>query len=85
MQRCTAQVCRGTERLGYVRQNKRPPFRVLVGSCRSCRVAFAARPHDREAVAEVLRVHEAVCPGGDRDGEIAEPFPEPPPSASARW
>jgi len=45
-----------------------------VGVCRRCGVRFAGRPHHRLAVLGVLRAHESVCPGGDRDAEWAAPY-----------
>jgi hypothetical protein len=47
---------------------------VPVGTCDRCGVTFVAKEDHYVAVREVLRVHEIVCPGGDRDGEWAAPF-----------
>jgi len=47
---------------------------VIVGHCSACGVAFGARRGQRNQVAHVLTVHERICPGGDRTGEVAFPF-----------
>ena len=56
--------------------SKRPagedPWRV--GVCTTCRVAFAGRPGEIVSVEHLLQVHERICPGGDRAGEIVMPL-----------
>lgn len=52
----------------------RTPSVVTVGHCSACGVAFAGRSRDRELVTHVLGVHEQICPGGDRAGEVARPL-----------
>lgn len=48
---------------------------VPVGVCERCGVTFLGTPAMQTAVAEVLRVHVLVCPGGGRHGEQVQPFP----------
>ena len=58
-----------------------PPHRRLrprpgvVGACTVCGVVFAGREAERGRVVEVLRVHQTICPGGSRAGEVVVPFP----------
>ena len=47
---------------------------VIVGHCSVCGVAFGARRGKRRQVSHLLVVHEQICPGGDRTGEIAFPL-----------
>jgi len=47
---------------------------VIVGRCSACGLAFAGRRGQRRQVAQVLSVHEEICPGGDRAGEVAFPL-----------
>jgi hypothetical protein len=55
---------------------KRMPRRSpsVVGSCAVCGVTFAASRERQAEAARVLRVHESICPGGQRAGEVATPF-----------
>jgi hypothetical protein len=46
----------------------------IVGRCAVCRVAFAAEPGAQDATRMVLRVHEQVCPGGNRLRETVMPL-----------
>ena len=46
----------------------------VVGACGVCGVQFAASRDRRAEAARVLRVHESICPGGQRSGEVATPF-----------
>jgi hypothetical protein len=48
------------------------PWRV--GECPTCRVAFAGRRGDVASVGHLLQVHERICPGGDRAGEVVMPL-----------
>ena len=51
------------------------PRRVFVaGTCAACGLAFAGPHRRRRVVAAVLRVHEEICPGGDRTGEVTFPL-----------
>ena len=47
---------------------------VIVGRCSACGLAFGARRGQRRQVAHVLGVHEEICPGGDRAGEVVFPL-----------
>ena len=55
---------------------RRVPHRApsVIGACAVCGVKFAASREHRAEVARVLRVHETICPGGHRSGEVATPF-----------
>ena len=55
---------------------RRVPRRApsVIGACAVCGVKFAASRKHRAEVARVLRVHETICPGGHRSGEVATPF-----------
>jgi hypothetical protein len=55
---------------------KRVPRRrpSVVGACGVCGVQFAASRERRAETARVLHVHESICPGGQRAGEVATPF-----------
>ena len=46
----------------------------VVGACGVCGVTFAASRERQAEAARVLRVHESICPGGQRAGEVATPF-----------
>ena len=46
----------------------------VVGACAVCGVTFAASRERLAEAAHVLRVHESICPGGQRAGEVATPF-----------
>lgn len=46
---------------------------ATVGSCEACGVTFLAQPAHAPSVREILRVHRAVCPGGERANEIVAP------------
>jgi hypothetical protein len=46
----------------------------VVGRCAVCQVAFAADDDGRDATLMVLRVHEQVCPGGNRRRETVIPL-----------
>jgi hypothetical protein len=56
--------------------SKRPggdqPWRV--GECAACHVAFAGRRREAVSVGHLLRVHQRICPGGDRAGEVVMPL-----------
>jgi hypothetical protein len=45
-----------------------------VGACGVCGVTFAGTTERAPDVRQVLGVHEAICPGGRRAGEIVTPF-----------
>ena len=55
---------------------KRVPRRrpSVVGACAVCGITFAAARERQAEAARVLRVHESICPGGQRAGEVATPF-----------
>jgi len=59
-------------RLLTKRVPRRPPS--VVGACAMCGVAFAASRERQAEAARVLHVHESICPGGQRAGEVATPF-----------
>lgn len=44
------------------------------GACTLCRVVFFARPDQFSGTREVIRLHESICPGGERLGEVAVPY-----------
>jgi hypothetical protein len=46
----------------------------VIGACAVCGVRFASTPARRAEIAHVLAVHESVCPGGDRAGEVVIPL-----------
>ena len=58
-------------RLLYPRTPRRPRS---MGICPGCGVMFAAPPGRDEETDEILRVHEAICPGGNRRGDLVTPF-----------
>jgi hypothetical protein len=45
-----------------------------VGACGVCGVTFAGTTERAPDVRQVLGVHERICPGGRRAGEIVTPF-----------
>ncbi|HJQ85422.1 MAG TPA: hypothetical protein VKA21_15150 [Candidatus Binatia bacterium] len=45
-----------------------------MGVCRACGVTFAAGDDQRAQAAKVLGVHQAICPGGRREGEVVRPY-----------
>jgi hypothetical protein len=50
------------------------------GACTLCRVVFFARPDQVTDTRALIRLHESICPGGERLGEVALPYePLPPP------
>jgi hypothetical protein len=51
-----------------------PPDRKVVGACAVCGVGFAASAGRRAHAEQLLRVHQSICPGGNRAGHIVEPF-----------
>ncbi|HYR96389.1 MAG TPA: hypothetical protein VEM57_06605 [Candidatus Binatus sp.] len=54
---------------------RRPPDDVWrVGECTTCRVAFAGRRTEVASLGHLLQVHERICPGGDRAGEVVMPL-----------
>jgi hypothetical protein len=55
------------------KRTPREPSRP-VGVCSTCGVEFVAPADRREHVEDVLRVHESICPGGRRGGDVASPF-----------
>ncbi len=59
-----------------MRTIKRAPRRApsVVGVCGVCGVKFAASRERQADAARVLRVHESICPGGQRSGRVAMPF-----------
>jgi hypothetical protein len=59
-------------RLLVSRRPRRPPR--TIGACRVCGVVFAASIERGEDTAQVLRVHERICPGGLRAGDVVTPF-----------
>jgi hypothetical protein len=42
--------------------------------CGACGVGFIGAHGDAHLLTEVLRVHEIICPGGERAGELVTPF-----------
>ena len=58
-------------RLLYPRTPRRPRS---IGTCPACGVMFSGSPGGDEETAEILHVHEAICPGGDRRGDLVTPF-----------
>ena len=46
---------------------------LAAGTCHACGVLFLTPPGADAVTREVLRIHEAICPGGRRAGEIAVP------------
>jgi len=59
-------------RLLAKRASRRAPS--VVGVCGVCGVKFAASRERQADAARVLRVHESICPGGQRSGRVAMPF-----------
>lgn len=53
---------------------------TAVGVCESCGVTFLAQATHVTSVREILRVHRAVCPGGDRTDEVVAPTETLPPT-----
>jgi len=54
----------------------RVPRRIQqpVGVCGACGVGFIA-PADRvDHAEEILRLHESICPGGERAGDVVHPY-----------
>lgn len=49
------------------------------GACTLCRVVFFARPDQVRGTRELIRLHESICPGGERLGEVALPYETMPP------
>lgn len=49
------------------------------GTCTSCRVVFFSRPDQMAGTRALLRLHESICPGGERLGEVAMPYEPSPP------
>jgi hypothetical protein len=45
-----------------------------VGACGVCGVTFAGTTKRAPDVRHVLGVHESICPGGRRTGEVVTPF-----------
>jgi hypothetical protein len=45
-----------------------------IGACATCGVQFAAMEEQRGNVEEILRVHQRICPGGRRGGEVIAPY-----------
>jgi len=58
-------------RLLYPRMPRRPRSTRV---CPACGVMFAGPPDRDEETAEILRVHEAICAGGDRSDDVVTPF-----------
>jgi len=50
------------------------PVRDAVRPCSACGVLFVGPPERRAHVEHILRVHERICPGGSRSGDVATPF-----------
>jgi hypothetical protein len=48
--------------------------REAVGACGVCGVVFEGTAERARDVRHVLEVHESICPGGRRAGEIVAPF-----------
>ncbi len=59
-------------RLLTKRVSRRPPS--VVGACGVCGIKFAASRGRQADTARVLCVHETICPGGERSGEVATPY-----------
>ena len=51
-----------------------PKGRDAVGACSVCGVVFEGTTERALDVRHVLKVHESICPGGRRTGEIVTPF-----------
>jgi hypothetical protein len=51
-----------------------PKGRDAVGACGVCGVVFEGTSERALDVRHVLDVHESICPGGRRAGEIVAPF-----------
>ena len=51
-----------------------PKGRDAVGACGVCGVVFEGTAERALDVRHVLDVHESICPGGRRAGEIVAPF-----------
>jgi hypothetical protein len=51
-----------------------PEPRGAVGACGVCGVVFEGTTERALDVRHVLDVHESICPGGRRAGEIVAPF-----------
>lgn len=49
------------------------------GACTLCRVVFFSRPDQVTHTRQLIRLHESICPGGERLGEVALPYEAPPP------
>jgi len=47
--------------------------RQTVGVCSRCGVRFAGPRNRVELAQRVLRAHERICPGGNRQSEVATP------------
>jgi hypothetical protein len=50
------------------------PGAVPVAACRRCGVRFVATPERTAETGAIVAAHEAVCPGGSRNGEVVDPF-----------
>jgi len=53
---------------------KRVSAPSVVGACGVCGIKFAASRGRQADTARVLCVHETICPGGERSGEVATPY-----------
>jgi hypothetical protein len=51
-----------------------PKGRDAVGACGVCGVVFEGTAERALDVRHVLEVHQSICPGGRRAGEIVAPF-----------
>ena len=51
-----------------------PKGRDAVGACCVCGVVFEGTIERALDIRHVLAVHESICPGGRRTGEIVSPF-----------
>jgi hypothetical protein len=58
----------------HARTRVLPKGRDPVGACGVCGVVFEGTTERAVDVRHVLDVHESICPGGRRAGEIVSPF-----------
>jgi hypothetical protein len=64
----------GSERARATRMRGFRRNHNVVGACGVCGVTFSGTTERVPDVRVVLGVHERICPGGSRTGEIVSPF-----------
>ena len=64
----------GSARSAHSSAGDLPKGRDAVGACGVCGVVFEGTTERALDVRHVLEVHESICPGGRRTGEIVTPF-----------